>query len=316
MEARMLIEKLAAQVPDVPKHADVIMLRQHSVDEIVRRAKRFLSAVGDASRHAMEYGDWVSQPNRTLIRMPLGARAVLYHASGAMELRSGLSPMEALFKEAPDKDSLVKLIEEITSRARISEWLGSNTSLEFERLWYIKAAAAGREGKPLKPVLCRAVGAYRQRVAGLPVWGPASVAVKVAAEGELDSLTLQARETTEKVIERAEILRPEQAARQITSQLYGLMGKSKLNLNEAAKPEWMRFGYFSLPKRKPQRVLAPAYIAAITVKGQESQAYLFTVPATETAYVPLFLAGSEAPPSRFRRASGETVSEMPSAAAD
>lgn len=292
------------------------MLRQHSVDEIARRAKRFLALAGDLCHQPMDRGDWISQQSRTLIRMPLGARAVLYHASGAMAIHSGLGPMESLFKDVPNREYLVKMIEEITSRARVSEWLGTNTSLEFERLWYIKAAAAGREGKPVKPVLCRAVGAYRHVVAGLPVWGPAALTVQVAGDAKLDSLLFQARETTEKVIERAEILRPEQAARGIATQLHGLMGKSKLNLDEAAKPEWLRFGYFSLPKRKPQRLLAPAYVAAITIEGQESQGYLLTVPATETAYLPLFLTGNEAPPSRLRRASSDAVSAMPSAAAD
>jgi hypothetical protein len=80
------------------------------------------------------------------------------------------------------------------------------------------------------------------------------------------------------------------------------MGKSKLDLDEAAKPQWVRFGYLSLSKRKTQRLLAPVYIAAIEIVGQqEAQAYLVTASATEKAYLQLGLNGVEAHPAQANR---------------
>lgn len=303
MECKKLMDKLCTCASQVPTHAEVLGLRQHPVDELERKAKSFLTMLGEACNHPMDRGDWITEESRTVIKMPMGARAVLYHASGAMEITRGLNPMESLFKEnIDDKPYLTKLVEGIFSRSKLREALAPNNRLEFERLWSIKAAAGDREGKVVRPVLCRVIGAYRQFVGQLPVLGAASVAVKVAAQGELDSLSYRVRETTGEVIERAELARPEQAARQVLLQLKSLMGKSKLNLDETAEVQWFQLGYFSLSKRKAQRVLAPTYLAAISIAGQERQAYLFAVPATEVAYLPLSFLGTEAPPMRFRQA--------------
>ena len=110
------------------------------------------------------------------------------------------------------------------------------------------------------------------------------------------------RETTGEVVDRARILRPDRAAQQISLRLSSLMGKSKISISEVAAPQWLRFGYLSLPKRKSQLLLAPVYVASIEIEGQEeSQAYLFVTPATEKTYLPLWQNGSEAPPALLGR---------------
>jgi hypothetical protein len=295
MNNKRLIEKLAASVEGVPAQAEVIGLRQYSLDEIEQRAKRFLSTIAAALNLSLSRSDWVMKRDQTLIRLPLEARAVIYHASGAMKLIAGLKPMESLFKKGEDPKELMKQVERTANQLNIGQWAGPRQSLRFERLWQIKATAAERNGKAVEPVLCRVVGAYRHIVDELPVWGAASVAIKLAGEGALDSLEVQLREPTGEVIDRPEILRPEQAAHQISLQLEGLMGKSKISIDEMAQPQWMRFGYLSLPMRKAQRLLAPVYVSAIEIKGQqESQAYIFATSATEKVYLPLYLNGAEA----------------------
>ncbi|SRR6266487_2892819 len=134
-----------------------------------------------------------------------------------------------------------------------------------------------------------------------PVWGAASVAIKLAGGGALDSVSIQVRETTGEPIEWAQIIRPDEAARQIVLQLASLMGRSKVPFTELVVPQGMRFGYLSLGKRKPQNVLAPHYIAGIAINGEEAQAYQFVVPATEKTYLPLCQAGKHAPPAQTRR---------------
>ena len=302
MNDELLIKKMVDSVGDIPSQAEVFAVRQYSLDDMERRTKRFLYTIGESYGLSLDSSDWVMQQGQTLVRLPLGARAKVYHASGAMKLVIGLNPMESLFKKVEEREELMRLVEETANRLNIREWVGNNESLHFERLWQIKAAAADSTGKVVEPVLCRVVGAYRHFVGELPVWGAASVAIKLAGEGTLDSVAIQVRETTGEVIDQAQIIRPDQAAHQIFLQLSSLMGKLKIPISEVAAPQWMRFGYLSLPKRKSQRLLAPVYVAAIEIEGQEeAQAYLFVTSATEKPYLPLERNGSEASPALLDR---------------
>jgi hypothetical protein len=57
----------------------------------------------------------------------------------------------------------------------------------------------------------------------------------------------------------------------------------------------MQFGYLDLGKRKPQRVLAPSYVAKIVLRHKTGrQAYVLAVAATERPYLNLPVFGSEA----------------------
>jgi hypothetical protein len=218
-----------------------------------------------------------------------------------MKVVTGLAPMEHLFENVEPQESLVRSVEAAAERLRIAELVGSHESLRFERLWQVKAAATDRESKVLKPVLCRAVGAYRQVVGNLPVWGAASAAIKLAAAGALDSIAIQVRETSGEPIDWASVVGPEAAASQIVQQLVGLMGRAKVPFTEAVRPRAMHFGYLNLSKRITQRVLAPHYIALIEIEGEEAQAYQLVVQATEKTYLPLCQAGKQPPPAQLRR---------------
>jgi hypothetical protein len=295
MNGEALIRKMVEYVGDVPSEAEVFALQRHSLEDTERRAKQCLATVAEAYTMSLDRGDWLIQKDRTLVRLPRGARAVIYHASGTMKLVTGLNPMDSLFERMDDRDSLTKLVEQTADKLKIHSWVGQKEKLTFERLWQIKASGADPNGRVVDPVLCRIVGAYRHVVGELPVWGAASVAVKLAGGGVLDSITIQTRDTTGDVVDKPEILKPEQAARQIYLQLSSLMSNSKINLDESAVPQWMRFGYLSLNKHKYQRLLAPVYISAIEIEGQEeAQAYLFVTSGTEKTYLPLGCDGNQA----------------------
>ena len=302
MTEKILIDKLAESVGKVPERADVIAVRQYSHEDMQRRTKSFLASISEVFRQSVDRGDWIQQKDRTLINLPHGSRAIVYHASGAMKLVTGLNPMDSIFPKMEDRTVLEKLITEKARRLDLNRWVGKNESLQFERIWQIKAQAMSNNGQISKPILCRAVGAYRHVVEDLPVWGPASVAIKVAADGVLDSFILHIRESTGEVVDRPEILRPERAAGAITKQLIDMMGKSKISIGEVANPRWMRFGYMNLSKRKIQRFLAPVFVAGIDIENQEeAQAYLFVASATEKSFQPLFLDGKEAPLANLRQ---------------
>jgi hypothetical protein len=154
-----------------------------------------------------------------------------------------------------------------------------------------------------EPVLCRAVGAYRQSVGKLPVLGGASVAIKVAQGGALDSISMQLLEAAGDPIETAPVIGPDEAAKQIYEQLESLMGRSKVPVNELnVSTQPLRLGYIHLGKRKSQRVLAPHYVASIEIDGEEAQAYQFIVSATRQTFLPLCFAGQQPPAPTLRRA--------------
>ena len=297
MGKKTFIEKMAGQLEKIPSEVDIIALRQFSLDEIERRARRFLALTSETFNLPLDPGDRVVREGRTLLRLPRNSRAVIYHASGAMKLVTNLNPMEALFRKIEEKEKLIKMVETTARRLKIHDWIeGRKEALQFERLWQIKAAAADRDGNMAPPVLCRIIGAYRHQVGELPVWGPASVAIKLAGEGQLDSLSIQFRETTTEVVDRAKTISPVQGAEAIIRQLNSVYGDSQLPLDEVFNLNWIRFGYLSLPKRKVQKVLAPVFMAAFETKKQEdAQAYLFAAPATVRSYLPLTIAPMEAP---------------------
>jgi hypothetical protein len=302
METKVLIEKIASGVTGVPDRCDVLRLRQHPTDELEKRAKRLLATVGEAFNLPVGRADWAVRSAHTIIRMPGRSWALYQHASGAMKVVAGLEPMEALFERTEKKAELIKLIEVSATRLNLRDFIARNEAVRFERLWSIKARAAGREGKVVEPVLCRVVGAYRHFVGKVPVWGPASIALKLAGGGRFDSLAVNMRETTGEVIDRPQILAAEQAAQHIALQLQTLMGESKINLDEAANVDWVRFGYLSLPGRKAQSVLAPVYIASISITGQEeAQGYVLAAPAIEKSYLSLAPCHNEAPPLQSRK---------------
>ena len=222
-----------------------------------------------------------------------------------MQLVTGLEPMESLFPEMLEKETLVKMVEETAARLTINQFVNQKEPLQFERLWQIKAAAAIRTGESVRPVLCRAIGAYRHYVGRFPVLGPASVAIKIAGEGKLDSISINIRETTGELVAQVKTISPEQAARNILNQMSSLWRNSKIPASEVNVPEWFRFGYLSFPKRKAQVFLAPVYVAAVRTEGEESQSYLFATSASEETYLPLQLDGHQSPVTPFRSDDGK-----------
>jgi hypothetical protein len=294
MSEQEFVAKLLKNVEKIPQHASVLALRSYSPTELEERGKRFLSMIAEMHVPSTGHADWVIQKDRTLIRLPHQSRVVIQHASGAMEFVSGLGPMEALYPGMEKKELLTKQMIGIADRLKIRQWVGKNETLQFERLWQIKAGAADRLGKVATPVLCRTVGAFRHFIGDMPVWGAASVAIKLAGGGLLDSLQVQMRETTGQVVDKPATLPAELAARNIYKQLCGLMGTADTILEKNVTVQWMHFGYFCFGKRKMQKVLAPVYTAAVEIKDvQWPQAYLFVTPATEKSYLPLERVGEE-----------------------
>jgi hypothetical protein len=284
-----------------PTHADVLLLQQLSSDQLQARMRRLVGLLREQDGCPHDDGGTISvRDDQTVAYLADGARATVYHASGALRYVSGLAPAEFPFARAPEREALVRLVEERAHRLNLAHWAGTNGELRFENLFQTLGRGTDRAGKQSATTLFRAIGAYRQYVGGVAVLGAASSAIQLAGNGRLDGLSLQVRPANGEVLEHARLIEPEAGARGLLAQLSALLGQRRIPA-DAVESAIMQFGYLDLGKRKPQRVLAPSYVAKIVLRHKTGrQAYVLAVAATERPYLNLPVFGSEAVVTRER----------------
>lgn len=275
--------------------ADILLLQTLTREQLQARARQFLSLLRRQDVCGRDdSGTWQERADHTVIQLPDGARAIVYHASGALRFVSGLAPADGVFAPDTSRDALVRLVEERARALSLPDWAGNGNALRFERLFQTLGRGSDKEGKQSATTLFRATGAWRQFIGNLPVLGGASAAVRLAGDGRLDDLTIRTRPSSGEVLERATIVEAQEGARQVVLQLATLLGRSEIpeGLVESAS---MRLGYLDLGKRKVQRVLAPAYVAQIVLRHKTvRQAYVLAVRATERTWLDLPVYGNAA----------------------
>lgn len=314
MNEQSLIDSLAAACEGQhPNRADVLALRPISQDDVRARANRFVGMIHEVDACSRDHLNFVKHDDRTLVLLAGGARAVVYHASGALQFSAGIAPFQAPFERVEDPEVLTRLLAASAQRLNLGEWAGDNGSLAFERLFQSKGQGADREGQASEPVLFRATGAWRHAIGGIPVLGAASVALTVSGDGALDTLAVRIRPALSEKLDSAVIIAPELAARQVAARLASVLGDAKERLpGDVVTSQTMRFGYLDLGKRKAQRLLAPVFVAQVVLRHRlESQGYVFAVAATERHYLNLPLFGAEAVATRSRVGMGNHTKAMP-----
>lgn len=295
MSDHTLLHTLAGTCADarIPEQADILLLQTPTREQLQARARRFVALLeehGDCPHD--NGGAWQQRDDHTVIYLPDGARAMVYHASGALRYVSGLGPADAPFEHEAERAVLQRLVEERAHKLALSDWAGPNGELRFERLFRTLGQGADPAGKTSATTLFRALGAWRQVAGGIPVLGAASVALRLAGDGRLDALSVQVRPANGEVLDRAAIIEPQAGARQIVAQLATLLGQKEVP-DDVVQSATLQFGYLDLGKRKSQRVLAPAYVAHVVLRHKTGrQAYVLAVRATERAYLDLPVYGS------------------------
>lgn len=252
----------------LPETADVLRVRELSEQENEQRLDRLVSMCAQVSGENWRQREITRANGRVIMRMPSQARAVAHAVSGSMQVNRGFAPMDQLIGADDHDEALTGAVRELSERLHLNGYVGQGESLEFEKLWRIKACAADREGHSVDPVLCRAVGAFRHVVGGLPVWGAASAVVSAAARGQFDKVEVHARQAVHGPVDRVKVLPPEEAAVFVLRQLSGLTPGGEREFGDQARPVSFQFGYFALGKRKSQPYLAPAYVAMVEVRGE------------------------------------------------
>ncbi|UVW29633.1 hypothetical protein [Massilia sp. H6] len=313
MNEQVLIDSLAAACPgQLPARADVLALPSFTQDAVRARATRLISLLREADGCSRDHASFAPRADRTLVQLTGGARAVVYHASGALQFSAGNAPLEIPFARVEERALLQRLVVEAAQRLKLGEWTGDAGTLAFERLWLSKAQGADLE-RSSEPVLLRATGAWRHAIGGIPVLGAASVALTLAGDNSLDALSLRIRPGVTEKLDSAIIVPPDAGARQIARNLASVLGNARERLAaDAVRVRAMQFGYLDLGKRKAQRVLAPVYVAQVEVRHKlETQGYVFAVAATERAYQELPLYGTDQVAARSRASAGKPCHDDP-----
>ena len=183
-----LLEKLLEKFGERRESALVFRIREHSIPELEDRALNLVSRLPEYDRCPKVRID--RRNKRSIILLPDGRRASVFHASGAIRYTAGFAPMERLIGPEADRDALERSANEVARRLDLLSLAKSGETLDFERLWLIKAGGVTREGERGATVVCRAVGAFRRHIDGLPVWGRASAVVELAESNSIGGIGL------------------------------------------------------------------------------------------------------------------------------
>jgi hypothetical protein len=261
-----LAEELAAMAGEVPATADVLGLATPDPASVRRRLEDLVMAV--AGGGVTERLEVVGHQDRTTVWLPGRLRAVGYHASGSMTVHLDLPPSEDVFTDDPGDVELTGMLRAAGERVGLPSLVPDGDELLFERLWRIKASGDPRAEQDL----CRALGAFRHYARGLPVYGRASATVELGADG--GGLTVAS----------PEVRTPIEAARDVAVR----MADSFAGADETwLTPQWFRFGYLSLGRRRTQTLLTPFYIASIGVRSEtEVSAHVAAVPGCDGQFAP------------------------------
>jgi hypothetical protein len=241
--------------------------------------------------------------SRTVLRLSGGGRAVTFRASGALIIKAEFEPFADLFDSDPGDKELTATLDGLQEKLGLASLVPAEDRLDFERLWRIMAAGGDPQGAFSDPVLCRAVGAYRHVVRDLPIYGRASATLEVTGAGRLASLSISTRRFADDgggaVIAKVVSRRPGDAAHEIAQRLARALDEEE---TATLEPQFLRFGYLSLSRRRPQSLLAPVFVAAVTVAGSEEQersAHLITVAGSDERF--LRIPGAVPPGGNPRR---------------
>lgn len=299
-------ERLARLAGDLPREIAVLALHEQTeVDERgLALAHRLAASLGWTVRE-----EQTSRRRATsVLRDPRHGRAIVFGASGAVSVRAAIAPFDELFDDDPGDEELSRQVTKQLDRLDLPDILSEAERLDLERLWRVRAAGSDPEGTVSDPVLCRAVGAFRHRVRDLPVLGRASVHVEVTGHGNVSAMsaTLRSPARASHVIASVKPRDPFDAAGEVASRLAKMLGGR--DLGDEVTPKSFAFGYLSLGRRRAQTVLAPFFVADVTIQGGRDRtrsAHLVPVAGSTERFISLprgaAPAAQERKPSEYSR---------------
>lgn len=283
-----LLKNLVSKTQCYQEQVPVFRIRQQNATELHAEILRMaLPFTGQASTREFRYK---AERGETMTRLllPEGATLTYFHLSGHRIFDRHTDPFTNLVAEDATKldiETLKKGAGDLVEKHQLNP-SGALESLEFERLWQLKASGINQEKQQGNVVVNRLVYAYRRSLAGLPVWGSASVFIKAAADQEVDSFGIDWRPVHDAHIHKAYILDPQDAATRVLEELQHINPERMLAARNCTV-ESFALGYFSDAKDNFQSFMQPVWVAKFISQGTTRMGRIVVVPATNTAYEPV-----------------------------
>ncbi|MGC5225380.1 hypothetical protein ACPW96_22680 [Micromonospora sp. DT81.3] len=284
-----LTEQLVGHLKEVPQAVEVVSTEP--VNEELPRA--ILQSTREATGLDFSRLEPARRKATTVLRDESGARATVFHASGAIVVRTAIGDFDDTFAGDPGSEELSLLTQKAFSGLGIDRFVHGDDTVGFERLWRIRAAGADPRYEVVEPVLVRAIGAFRHNVRDIPVLGRASGHVEVTGAGDISAFSVSMRRFADQgseVLTRVSSRAVEDAASEIAKQAARVTEGSE---DAVLTVDSFDFGYLSLGRRRAQAVLAPMYVAAVSIappEGREDQvrsAHIFAVPGSDERFLKL-----------------------------
>jgi hypothetical protein len=242
---------------------------------------------------------------RIVANLPEGWRVIAFEASGALLGKRHLGSLEQPITYEQDAPAFEQQLKDKTRALGLDVLADDRNRLIFERLWRIKAGSISVAGERGSDLLCRIVGSFRRELAGLPVWGRASVFVELGGESVITAAGRDWRRCVDEPLEEVPIIDPDAGATRVLEELSPRVGGRSLTSDDY-EPELFALGYFSFPVRRPQGYFQPVYVAKLNAVGRSrpkevaSPNEIIVVAASAGAYEPLAPA-TAAPPLTAER---------------
>jgi hypothetical protein len=300
-----LLQILTEQAKCFQEQVPVFRIRQRNATELHAEVLKTLRPfAGNALSKEFRYKQDRSG-SMTRLLLPEGATLEYYHVSGYRAFDRHTEPFARIVAEDADKLDLASLKEgagDLLEKYQLNP-SGSLDSVELERLWQLKASGINSQGIKGATLVNRLVYAFRRSVAGLPVWGSASVYIKTAAEQQVDGFGMDWRPIHEAHIHKAFILDPKDGATRILEELQNCNPEKSITAKDFSV-ESFSLGYFSDNKRNFQSFMQPVWVAKFVSKGFSRMGHVIVVPATNTAYEPIARKVSPPPFNERRTTAG------------
>jgi hypothetical protein len=256
---KKLKQKLIEELPDFYDSVPVYPIRDLSSDEINEKAtycaSQFMGRGSLATFRSTEKND-----DMTLVNLPWNTRMWIYRNSNAIIIERRLNPFQNLFELGSDINKLGRIAIDIMKRLKLDKWKYPFEQLEFESLGQVKVTGINIEGEKSQILSTRIIGNFRRYINEVPVYGRASVSIRIAGRYTVESIRIDWRHIEEKPIEYPKIIDSESAADKILSKFNSAFPNSKLS-SEDWSPRFFGLGYFSMPKTRHQKYIQPVYIA-------------------------------------------------------
>lgn len=272
-----LLGKLSDYYPSMP----VYSIRKLSDTETEERAKYYASQfMGGKSIQSFRSH---REDGSTLVSLPWNTTMEIFHNSDSIIIEKKMNPFEHTIKKKLDLKNLTEIAVNVMKKLELDKYKLSIEHAELEKLWEIKASGITIEEKKLPVILCRIVGAFRRYINEIPVYGGASIYIKIAEDDLVESIGIEWRQIDEKPNAEAKVIHPEVAAEKILKDL-GSSSPDHAVTAQDYEPELFALGYYSKPKRQQQNYMQPVYIAMLKSLGLSMLNQIIVIPATHPVF--------------------------------